>query len=80
MADESRSGQQQQGRGVQPALIGAAVLVVVLLDFVFQNTVEVPIHFLVFTTSQPLWLLLVITSAIAVAAAEVIAFIIRRRR
>ena len=75
MADDSSSGRA----GLHPAFIGGAVLVLALLDFVLQNTDDVEINFLFFSTTKPLWLLLVVTSAIAIGAAEVIAFALRHR-
>jgi uncharacterized integral membrane protein len=75
MADDSSSGRA----GLHPAFIGGVLLVLALLDFVLQNTNDVRIHFLFFSTDKPLWLLLVVTSAIAIAAAEVFAFALRRR-
>jgi uncharacterized integral membrane protein len=74
MADETKRG------GLSPAFIAAAVLALALLDFVLQNTDDVRVHFLFFSTDKPLWLLLLITSALAIGAAEVFAMAMRRRR
>jgi uncharacterized integral membrane protein len=49
------------GRGVSPRLIGAAVLLVLALIFVFENTRKVKVRFLVPEVKAPLWLALVIT-------------------
>lgn len=77
MADDSRPTQQ---RRIQPALLGGIALVAVLADFVLQNTDDVTIHFLTFSRRAPVWLLLVITSVVAIGAAEVFAFVARHRR
>ncbi|MEO7557174.1 MAG: hypothetical protein ABIV94_11290 [Acidimicrobiales bacterium] len=67
-------------RVLQPALVAAVVLALALVDFVLQNTDDVRVHFLIFSTTKPLWLLLLITTALAIAAAEIFAFAWRRRR
>jgi uncharacterized integral membrane protein len=79
MADASRSDQSSK-LGLHPVFIVGVVLALALLDFILQNRVDVPIHFLFFYTTQPLWLLLLITSALAIAAGEVFGFVLRRRR
>jgi len=67
-------------QGLHPAFIGAVALGLALLDFVLQNTDDVRVHFLFLSTDKPLWLLLLLTSALAIAAAEIFAFAWRRRR
>lgn len=61
-------------------MLGGIALAAVLADFVLQNTDEVTIHFLTFSRREPVWLLLLITSAVAIAAAEVFSFVLRHRR
>ena len=61
-------------------MIAGIVLALAAFDFVVQNTIEVPVHFLFFETDKPLWALLVITSVLAIVAAELIAIAIRRTR
>ena len=68
------------GRRIQPALIAGIILALALLAFVLQNTDEVAVDWLFFSFEQPLWLLLLITSAIAIAGAELLSYAIRRRR
>jgi uncharacterized integral membrane protein len=74
MADDTKRG------GLHPAFIAGVVLALALLDFVLQNTDDVRVHFLFFDTDKPLWLLLLITSALAIGSAEVFSFVWRRRR
>jgi uncharacterized integral membrane protein len=76
MADEAQSSGQ---RALHPAFIAGVVLALALLAFVVQNTDDVPITFLFWDTSKPLWLLLLITSALAIGASEVFGFVLRRR-
>ena len=79
MADPSGSDQSSR-LGVHPVFVLGVVLALALLDFILQNRDDVGIHFLFFYTTQPLWLLLLITSALAIAAGEVFGFVLRRRR
>lgn len=71
---------QASGRSVNPAVIGAGVLVVLLVVFVFQNTQRVRVSFLFFDAKPPLWVALLVTVAVALAAGELIAAVIRRNR
>jgi uncharacterized integral membrane protein len=68
------------GRRVQPALIAGVILALALLAFVLQNTDDTDVDWLFFSFSQPKWLLLLITSAIAIVGAELLSYAIRRRR
>lgn len=77
MADDPRPA---QGARLHPAAIGVAILVIALVLFIVQNTGSTSVSWLVFDWRLPLWLLLVITSAIAIVAAELAAFVTRRRR
>jgi uncharacterized integral membrane protein len=52
---------EPQGRRVSPRLIVAAILIVISLIFIFENTQKVKVRFLIPRISSPLWLALVIT-------------------
>jgi uncharacterized integral membrane protein len=56
------------------------VLAAIVLIFVFQNTHRVNVHFLWFERDAQLWLLLLITAAVAIGAAELFTAYLRRRR
>jgi uncharacterized integral membrane protein len=71
---------EPRARRGSPALIGAVLLAAVILIFVFQNTHRVPIHFLWFERDAQLWLMLLITAAIAIGAAELFSVYLRHRR
>jgi uncharacterized integral membrane protein len=72
---------EPEGRqGISPAFIGAAVLILVLLVFVGQNRGDVKVHFLLFDPTAPMWLLLLVTGALAVGAVQVAGRALRRRR
>lgn len=68
-----------QRRHGQGQLIIAAVIGVLLLFFIFQNTGNVHFHFLFFTVTLPLSLMLIITMAMAIAAWELVLYALRRR-
>jgi uncharacterized integral membrane protein len=68
-----------QRRHGQGQLIIAAVIGVLLLFFIFQNTEKVPFHFLFFTVTLPLSLMLIISMALAIAAWELVLYALRRR-
>ena len=77
MADDSKGDGEG---GLHPAMLGAVVLALVAIDFIVQNTNRVQVHFLVFSRDAPVWLLLLVTSAVAIGAAEVAGWSLRRRR
>jgi uncharacterized integral membrane protein len=77
MADDTKNDGEG---GLHPAMLGAVVLALVAIDFIVQNTNRVQVHFLVFSRDAPVWLLLLITSAVAIGAAEVAGWSLRRRR
>jgi uncharacterized integral membrane protein len=77
MADDTKNDSEG---GLHPAMLGAVVLALVAIDFIVQNTNRVQVHFLVFSRDAPVWLLLLITSAVAIGAAEVAGWSLRRRR
>ena len=62
------------------AVIGAVILAAAFAAFVVQNTDDVGVKWLFFEPELPLWMLLIVTSAIAIVAAELIGWAIRRRR
>ena len=61
-------------------IVGAGVLGVGLAAFVFQNTGEVEVTWLFFDASQPLWVVLLVTVAIALVLGEMIGAALRRRK
>ena len=67
-------------RRMSPALIGGVILALAAIDFVAQNRDDVTIHFLFFEFESRLWTLLLLTSVIAIVAAELIGIAIRRNR
>jgi uncharacterized integral membrane protein len=57
-------------------MIGALLLVVVVLVFIFENTRRTKIRFLVPQVSSPLWVALIASAAVGAAAGALLA---RRR-
>ena len=76
MADESKSLEQR----ISPSLIGGIVLALAAIDFVAQNRDRVTVHFLFFSFDARVWMLLLITSALAILAAELVSRHLRRNR
>jgi uncharacterized integral membrane protein len=74
-----QNGPNPGSRALAPHMVAAAVLSAALVAFIFQNSRRTRVHWLVFSANLPLWLLLVITSAIAVTATELVAITLRRR-
>lgn len=72
-------GSEQPSR-LKPATVGVVVMAVALILFIVQNTDNVPVNWLLFEWELPLWLLLVVTSAIAVIGGELAGFLLRHRR
>jgi uncharacterized integral membrane protein len=66
----------KQGRQISAGQIGAGLVVIVGLVFVFENTRKVPIRFLVPEIESPLWLALLITFLLGGLAGY---FVSRRR-
>ena len=67
-------------RGVSPALIGGIVLALAALDFVVQNRGSLRIHFLFFDFESRVWTALLVTSVLAIVAAELVGGHLRRNR
>ncbi|MEY2434461.1 MAG: hypothetical protein QOC92_4186 [Acidimicrobiaceae bacterium] len=75
--DENKSLEQ---RGLSPGLIAGIVLALAAIDFVAQNRDRVTVHFLFFSFDARVWILLLITSALAIVAAELVSRHMRRNR
>jgi uncharacterized integral membrane protein len=67
-------------RRVSPALVGGVLLALAAIDFVVQNRGRLRIHFLFFEFHSRVWTALLVTSVLAIVAAELIGRGIRRRR
>jgi uncharacterized integral membrane protein len=68
------------GRNTSPQLVGAIVLALAVVDFVVQNRQRVEIHFLFFSFDARVWMALLITSVLAILAAEFFSHVLRKRR
>ncbi|MDY7103427.1 MAG: LapA family protein [Actinomycetota bacterium] len=58
----------------------AALLIAGLAAFIGQNTESTDVTFLFFEFTAPLWVVLLVTAAVALALGELVGAIIRRRR
>ena len=69
--------EERERRGVSPRMVAALVLVVIGVVFVFENTTQTKIRFLVPRVTAPLWMALLGAGAIGAAAGALVA---RHRR
>jgi len=76
----NRNAVDPHERRISPALVGAVLLALVVVIFVLSNTHRVPIRFLWFERDAQVWLVLLLTSAIAIGAAELFSVYLRHRR
>ena len=58
----------------------AAVLLILLLLYVFQNTVKVPVNFLFFDFVWPLWLIILVSLVIGALIGMLVSTLLARRR
>jgi len=76
VADDNKSLE----RGVSPALVAGIVIALAAIDFIAQNRQDLTIHFLFFTIESKVWTALVVTSVLAIVAAELVGRHLRRQR
>jgi hypothetical protein len=76
MADDNKSLE----RRVSPALVAGIVIALAAIDFIAQNRQDLTIHFLFFTIESKVWTALVVTSVLAIVAAELVGRHLRRQR
>lgn len=73
--------ERKEGGGSQALhLVAGAVLGAALLSFILQNSQTVPLSWLFFSFSAPLWLLLSIVAVVTLGLAKVIGYFYRRAR
>lgn len=70
---------QADGGIVGPKLVLGVVAIAALAAFIFQNTQDAEVNFLVWTGTIPLYLLLLITVALSGVAVAVGSWLLRRR-
>ncbi|CAN5161029.1 hypothetical protein BH18ACT4_BH18ACT4_08590 [soil metagenome] len=80
MVDEPSGRPVRTGRrGIPPTLLVGALLAAAVVTFVFQNTHQVSVEWLMFEAKVQLWVVLLITAAVALVIGELIAVSFRRR-
>jgi uncharacterized integral membrane protein len=75
--DDNRDG---QGRTISPGFIVGVILILAVFDFVVQNNDKITLHFLFFEGEARVWVLVLITSVLAIVATELLSRVIRRAR
>ena len=68
------------GRRFGAGAVGVGLLAIALGAFVVQNPDDVKVEWLFFSFTLPLWLLLVVTSALALVLGELVGWLWRRRK
>ena len=66
--------------GPSPRLVGGGLVVAAVVAFVAQNTDRTAVKWLFFETTQPLWVVLLVTAAATLLGAELVTSAYRRRR
>jgi uncharacterized integral membrane protein len=72
--------QRTAAKVATPAAIGAALIVAALLAFVFQNTATVTVSWLVLDATLQVWILIVATAVLTLAAERLVTYALRRRQ
>lgn len=84
MADDDRIRERPMptpgSRNISPAVIAGAVIAVVLLIFIVQNSDRVDVTWLVFTRRAPVWLVILVSAVLGYVAGQLIAYGVRRHR
>jgi uncharacterized integral membrane protein len=78
--DEKHEGRGDSGDGrrVSGRLVVVGVIVVALGTFVLQNTDDVKVKWLIFNFTAPLWIILLVTAALALVLGEAVG-VLRKR-
>jgi uncharacterized integral membrane protein len=76
MADEDNDG----GLQISAGFVGLALVAVLLMLFIFQNTDDQPVKIYFWEVTAPMWLILLGTAMVTLVLTEVAGFIRRRRR
>ncbi len=78
--DDLEEKPEPAGLTLSPRLVVGAVLALALALFVGQNTRQTKVEWLMFETSQPLWLILLVTAAVTLVVVELIGGARRHRK
>jgi uncharacterized integral membrane protein len=66
MADETGPTAKDEKPGLSPRLIGAGIAIVLAVVFVFENTREVPIRFIIPKATVHVWAALLVSLALGI--------------
>ena len=80
MEDSQSSAAAERLKKIDPKYFGGVVSLVVLLLFVFQNTEKTQVEFLWLDITMPLFLLLILTSGLAILIVLLLQRLSRKRR
>ena len=77
MADDEIIEEARSGRS---GLILSAIVAVVLVVFMVQNTAETEVTWLLFDASGPLWIVIIVAAVAGALLSEVLGWMVRRAR
>src|SRR5206468_2557146 len=79
-ADEVAQRTKGEQRSQAVHLVAGAVLGAALLAFILQNSTQVPLSWLFFSFTAPLWLLVIIIAAASIGLAKVGGYFLKRNK
>lgn len=65
--------------GLSPTLVAGIVVALAAIDFIAQNRSRITVHFLFLSFDARVWVALVVTSVLAIVAAELVGRHLRKR-
>ena len=81
MSDEILGGEgSAKKRGGREQLLAVAIVAAGFGAFIIQNTDSTPVTWLIFTSSAPLWVVVVLAAVAGAVLSELGGYLIRRRR
>lgn len=72
--------EEESGSRQSAGLVVAGIIIIAVAIFIAQNAEDVPIKFLFFEGSVPLWLIIVVTLVLGAILGQVFLYLRRRRK
>lgn len=72
--------EEESGSRQAAWLVAAGIIIVAVAIFIAQNAEDVPIEFLFFEGSVPLWLIIVVTLVLGAVLGQVFFYLRRRKK
>lgn len=78
--NEYAAVEEESGSRQSAGLVVAGIIIIAVAIFIAQNAEDVPIKFLFFEGSVPLWLIIVVTLVLGAILGQVFLYLRRRRK